>query len=457
MKEAVAIIIFVALLPLVVEAVRLAAERWNWSPESRRKGVHVTMGFAVLGFPWWFDSVVPVGILCVLSLVVLDGLRRRESREGFEGLKVLHGVGRSSLGDLLFPIAVVMVFWYSQNHGGEDAWVLYLVPMLILAVADAAGALIGTCYGVKTFTSLSGCKSVEGCVTFFMGAFLSAHIPILLMTDTGRVESLLIACILALVVMMFEAIATRGVDNLIVPLAAVFLLERFLGFDVAALSWRLLGFAGLFALVFCLRRGSSLNGGALLGAILFGYGCWALGGWPFVIPPMLLFVEHLWVTRRLRRIAQLEHDLLPMLAIGLALIPWPVIVAWQGAWIEPALGAFVCGCVAHLAMFNLATRVFVAKRRATTRMKNVATMKATTIIALVGWLMVSREPVIFVTGVVLTGVVTRMVIEIHARLLRIEIKGDHHPRRWLRQGTLALFAGVLIFFAMLALFEQLGK
>lgn len=449
MKEAAVIVIFLALLPLLVWAVRVAAGHWAWSPESRRKAVHIAMGLAVLGFPWWFDSIVPVIVLCVLSLGVLGWLRWRESRAEFEGLLVLHGVNRSSFGDVLFPLAVVGVFGFSQYFAGDHAVVLYVVPILVLAVADAAGALIGSCYGVKTFANLSGCKSVEGSFTFFMAAFLSAHIPILLMTDTGRVESLMIACILALVVMLVEAIATRGLDNLVVPLAAVFLLERFLGFDVAALSWRLLGAAGLFAVVFCLRRGSSLNGGALLGAVLFGYGCWALGGWMFVVPPLLLFFEHLWVTRRLRRVAALEHDLCPMVAIGLSTIPWPVVAAWHGEWAAAALGAFVCGTVAHLAMFNLATRVFVARRRATARMKHRAVVKALLVCGIIGWLLVTREPLVYALGWLFTGLISRFAVEVHGRFLRRQLDGDHHPLRWLRQGVLALLAGILMFGVML--------
>ena len=533
---------FLALLPLVVAGVRYASVRWDWPAEMRRKAVHMAMGLAVLAFPWLFDSVLPVAVLCVLSLALLGWIRHRESRADFEGVAVLHGVGRASLGDVLFPLAVVVVFWISLRHGGSEARVMYLVPILILTVADAAGALVGTRYGVKTFASLSGWKSVEGCLTFFFSAFLSAHIPILLMTDTGRAESLLIACILALVVMMFEAISTRGLDNIIVPLAAVLLLDRFLDLDTAALAWRLLFVAVLFALVFGMRRSSSLDGGALLGAVLFGYGCWALGDWRFVIPPIILFAEHLWVTRKLRGCtssshkatgkmphaialgrlpvaanspgspgsadvlvgmaneqaneeavsdeplashsqanedvgaprkparmicagshparsqsaipkslkasiastgtADLRHDLLPVLAVGLALLPWPALAIGNPAWTDAALAAFVCGTAAHLAMFNLATRVFVANRRANTRMKNLSSIKAAVFIGIPGWLLVTQVPWVVMPGVLIVFLILRIIVEPFARLARDPAEGDHHPTRWIRQGLLALFAGL---------------
>jgi len=439
--------LFLALLPLVVAGVRLAAGRWGWPPEIRRKAVHVSMGLAVLAFPWVFDSVWPVATVALGSLAVLGWIRHLEAREGYQGVAVLHGVGRASLGDVLFPLAVVAVFALSLRHGGAESRVLYLVPVLILTVADAAGAMVGTRYGVKTFASLSGWKSVEGCATFFISAFLAAHIPLLLMTETGRAESLLIACILALVVMMFEAISTRGLDNLVVPLAAALLLDRFLDLDSAALAWRLLGAAGLFTLVFSLRRGSSLDGGALLGAVLFGYGCWALGGWRYVVPPVILFAEHLWVTRRLRRVASLHHDLLPVLSVGLALLPWPVLAAWRPVLADACLAAFVVGTAAHLAMFNVATRAFVANRRASPRMKNRASIKAAALVGIAGWALVSWQPQVVAAGVAATLVVSRLAIEGFARLSRKPAVDDHHPGRWLRQGGLAFLAGAMAFAA----------
>ncbi len=442
----IAVAVFLILLPMVVGGVRISAARWGWSAEGRRKAVHMAMGLAVLPFPWLFDSLWPVVAICVLSLGVVSWIRHRESHPDFRGVAVLHGVGRASLGDVLFPLAVVVVFWFSLRHvGGDGDRVFFLVPILILTLADAAGALVGTKYGVKTFTSLSGWKSVEGCLTFFLSAFLAAHIPILLMTDTGRAESLLIACILALVVMMFEAISTRGLDNLIVPLAATILLDRFLDLDTAALVWRLLGAAGLFALVFGLRRGSSLDGGALLGAVLFGYGCWSLGGWRFVVPPVILFAEHLWVTRRLRRVAKLHHDLLPVLAVGVALLPWPLLAAWRPDWVVAALAAFVCGTAAHLAMFNLATRVFVATRPATMRMKNLASLKAVMFVGIGGLLLATPDPGFVILGCFAVLLILRVVVEIFARLARVPEDGDNHPGRWIRQGMLSCFAGLLMF------------
>jgi len=457
MKDAFAIAAYLALLPLVVGTVRWASRVWDLPPEVRRKAVHVGMGLTALSFPWVFDSVLSVAVLGLLSLLVLATIRRREARrcqagEGAGdsepdagGVAVLHGVGRASLGDLWFPLAVVFVFAWSRQREGTEALVLYLVPILVLTLADAAGALVGTRYGASRFTCLSGWKSAEGCVAVFIGAFFSAHVPLLLLTGTGRAESLLIALILGMTVMLFEAISTKGIDNLVVPLASVFLLDRFLPMDASALGWRLVVATLLLVFVLACRKGASLEGGALLAAALFGYGCWAFGDWRFLVPPMILFLEHLLVTHRLRRVWQPRHDLTPVLGFGLSLIPWAALAAWRPDWREACLAAFVCGTVAHLAMINLTTRVFIARRKASTRMKRLAWAKGLALIGLPSWLLVTRDPVVYAVGFLALAAISRIALEGFVRLCgNPEPYGDD-PARWWRQGPVALFAGALVF------------
>ena len=447
MKDALAIAVFLGLLPLVVAAVRRAAARWELPPEVRRKAVHIGLGLSVLSFPWIFDSVLSVALLAALSLLVLVAIRRLErarAEAGEEGAAVLHGVGRDSLGDLWFPLAVVVVFAWSRQREGAEALVLYLVPILVLTLADAAGALVGTRYGANPFTSLSGWKSAEGCVSVFVAAFFSAHVPLLLLTETGRAESLLIACILAMTVMLFEAISTKGLDNLVVPLASLFLLDRFLPMDAVSLGWRLVVATLLLAFVLACRKGASLEGGALLAAALFGYGCWALGGWRFLVPPMILFLEHLLVTHRLRRVWQPRHDLVPVLGFGLSLIVWPALAAWLPQWGDACLAAFVGGTVSHLAMINLGTRVFVARRRAIARMKRLAWLKGVALIGLPSWLLVTRDPLAYAAGLAAVALVARLALEGFVRLCGNPESYSEGPDRWWRQGPLAVLAGAAV-------------
>ena len=107
--------------------------------------------------------------------------------------------------------------------------------MLTLALADAGAALIGKRYGTLHYVTGDGEKTVEGSAAFLIVALLSTQVPLLLFTGTGRAESLVIALTLALLVMLLEAIAWRGLDNLFIPLGAFFLLKSFLRMDLTAL------------------------------------------------------------------------------------------------------------------------------------------------------------------------------------------------------------------------------
>ncbi len=174
------------LLPLLVAAAKAAGERLGLSGEHKRKIVHVGMGLASLAFPWLFSSWVWVAVLCAGCLLQLGWVRRQERRTG--SASALHDIERHSLGEICFPVSVVLVFALS----GGVLW-RYLIPILVLTLADAAGAVIGAAYGRRKFRVFAGWKSAEGSLLVFFVSFLSVHLPLLLMTELGRAETLLIA------------------------------------------------------------------------------------------------------------------------------------------------------------------------------------------------------------------------------------------------------------------------
>jgi len=106
----------------------------------------------------------------------------------------------------------------------------------MLALADTAAALIGERYGRTQFHSAGGPKSLEGTIAFFFTAFFCVHIPVLLWSGAGRLETLLISVNLSVMVMLAEAAAWRGLDNLIIPLWGYMLLKSQLHMNVVGLS-----------------------------------------------------------------------------------------------------------------------------------------------------------------------------------------------------------------------------
>lgn len=345
----VAIAAILAALIALMGAVRAMAARWGWNPEWQRKLVHLGMGVTALGFPWLFAEPWPVAVLGVLALGALVALKHVPRLRGGIG-GVLHDVDRHSQGDLYFAAAVVIVFFASKGDP-----ILFCVPVMILTFADAVGALIGIRYGKTSFATLSGRKSAEGSIMFFLTCFFVAHVPLLLAGSIGRAETLFLSLTLAAMVTMVEAVSTKGIDNLIIPVAGWYLLSQYLVMELDILLQRFFLIAFLMGSVLVVRKRSSLDGSSLLGAVLFAYGCWALGGWPFFVVPVILFINHLYATRAIRRVATPNHDLWAVISIACTGLVWLILQRVHAGDPLRFLFPFVLGISAHFAMRNFAT------------------------------------------------------------------------------------------------------
>ncbi len=289
-------------------------ERWLAPPaELVRKLMHVGMGLVVLSFPWLFDALWPAMLLATVATTLLLATKFVPALRNGIGT-VLNGVNRISLGEVYFPIAVGLTLWLSDRDK-----ILYCVPMLIMTLADTTAALIGLGYGRVRYVTSEGLKSAEGSIAFFAIAFLSVHVPLLLYTDIGRTQTLLIAVIIGTLSMLLEAVAWRGLDNLLIPIGAFAFLKLYETKSVHELQFRMI--ATLVMLLFALswRRRSSLDDSALMVAALFGYGAWMLGGLIWLIGPALLFLVHVivWPRKGERRV----HSVFAVLAvIGLPMV-----------------------------------------------------------------------------------------------------------------------------------------
>jgi phytol kinase len=255
-------------------------------PELTRKLVHVGMGLTTLSFPWLFHSPWPVIALGAMAAALLAAVKLSPGLKKGLG-SVLGGVERASLGDIYFPVAVAVLFAVTRGDP-----VLFIVPMLILTFGDAVAAIVGVRYGLSRYQAEDGMKSAEGSAALFAVAFLSVLLPLLLVTQTGRIECVLIALTLAVLAAQIEAISWGGLDNLFLPLGAYALLHKFLGLSTLELAARLGVIAGLVVFVILWRRRTTLKDSALLGAALAGYVCWAIGGVHWLLPPLIVFVAY---------------------------------------------------------------------------------------------------------------------------------------------------------------------
>ena len=102
---------------------------------------------------------------------------------------------------------------------------LYVVPILVLTFADAAAALVGVAFGRLRYSTVGGSKSLEGSAAFLGVAFLCAGMSLLASGDHGYHEAFAIAVALAFATTILEAVASKGLDNLLVPAGAFLVLH----------------------------------------------------------------------------------------------------------------------------------------------------------------------------------------------------------------------------------------
>ena len=336
--------VLVALGALML-AVRAAQSRPGMNPELARKTVHMGMGLVCLSFPWLFRSALPVWILAGIAVLALGSVRLLPALKGQFG-EVLGGVQRRSWGEILFPVSVAFIFWLARGNA-----LLFCVPVLILSLADAVAALIGRRYGLSRYETDDGWKSIEGSTAFFIAAFLSTHVPLLLFSDTGRLESLLIAAAMGLILVLIEAIAWHGLDNLFIPIVSYVCLTQMTGEPPRELTLRLVVLAIITIVVFSWRKATRLTQSAVMGTALILYVTWAVGDWHWFIAPVVTAAAYTFLCYRPANAPQ-RHTIYAIACIGGLGLFWLALSKVIGT--VNTIYAYGVGYGANLAMIALA-------------------------------------------------------------------------------------------------------
>jgi phytol kinase len=212
-----------ALCALVLVLAECLHHGFGVAPEWTRKLVHVLMGLIASAFPWIFTDARSVVFLCAIFTALLGGSLLRSS------LPSVHQVERRTAGTLWFPIAVAVVFVCARGRRE-----LYVIPMLVLTLADPAAAIVGRRYGVHRFGRDS--RSLEGSLAFLVVASLVLSVALALTTSLGGAASLAWALAIGIVLAGVEAVAPAGSDNLLIPVGAFLMLRAADGGATAALA-----------------------------------------------------------------------------------------------------------------------------------------------------------------------------------------------------------------------------
>lgn len=398
-------------------------------PEMVRKLFHLSGGLLGLLLPWLFHSVLPVLALAAAVMLLFLTLRLVPALRDGPG-QVLTGVKRKTVGEFSFVAAFCLLFWLAKGDK-----LLYGVPLLVLAVADTFAALVGAEYGKRHYRAWKGRKSAEGSATFFLAAFFCVHVPVLLLTQVPRLESLLIAVNLALMVMMAEAAAWWGLDNLIIPLLSFALLKMFLPLGASQLADHLAFLLSLSLFIRAWRHRTTLADDALFGVALWGYVVWALADWHWFVAPFMLILTYTAITRHT------PHDHIRLFNFPVALaniaggLLWLVLYRASGQADYFYFYPFAAAFAANLGVIALVRQRYAAPRSSRSAAILISTGKGMLLLA---------PTILFVDGIAPAAAINFLACTA-AVLLTVAIFAAVQPSletfpvgtaRWLRQALL---------------------
>ena len=394
-------------------------------PEWLRKLAHVGTGALSLTLPWLFHKRWPVFVICGGSALLLIGIRSTQLLSNRMG-GVLHSVDRDTHGDLYFPISVAILF--AVSHGDK---ILYSVPLLLLTLADTVAALAGVHYGKHEFAATGAHKSTEGSVAFFTVAFLSVHIPLLLWTNVGREQSLLIAGTMGLLVMLLEAISWHGVDNILVPLGGFILLKIYLPMSVRELLVRFVVALFILVAVLLYRKWTTLEASALLCSALVLYVSWSLGGWHWILAPATLLAVYALLAPH--ETAAPLHNVFAVISVASAGLAWLFL---GKVWQLPAfLFPFNVAYASHLVVLAWTLAYSSSMGTLSRRVAVFYTFKAWLLVFVPFVAIFHFSPHAFIQALISLPLIAASV----AAFIAQQPHGRRYPldaERWVRQGIL---------------------
>lgn len=437
-------LIGVAIISGIFAVILISAEIWRRvgkaKPEWTRKLVHVGGGVTSLALPFLIRSPFVV----LLLTVSLSALFFLGGKTGV--LQSVHGVERKSRGSEYYPLAVFLVFLISSGR----PW-LFVCAILVLAVADAFAALIGSRYGRLRYEVEDEFKSVEGSLVFLVIAFLALHLPMLLMTDLPREVTVLSALLVAMLVTGFEAISLRGTDNLFIPIAVCFVLAKITTKPVAEIAYQNLSFILIFAVIGIVSwKFRSFNTGGMIAIVLFTFATWSLGSRRWALPVMLAIAAFILAKAALA--GRTGEPLRVRVITHAVFVPFLVLLAANltgrfGFFFAPYLMGIVM--VLALVWWDGRMRLGLWQRWGDATVAGAIGAVAALVVALPVWLIVPEAPSFTTLRAIAVG--TILLAAVNAFLVKMHLE-DSSRQGW--SGVSFLLA--LLGSGLIAILQQTG-
>lgn len=202
-------VLFVAVFALA----ELLWRRFHVDTEVTRKLVHIGGGVIVLLVPHLLTSIWSALALAASFAVVLSTART------WRWLPSVHAIERASVGAVVFPVAVAICVVVSRG-----AVALFEIPLLALALGDAAAALVGQRFGVVVYRVAGVRRTLEGSAAFAVVVVVVAAIGFH-RAGVDLPTAIMLATSTALVLTAVEALSIGGWDNLTIPIVGLIVVK----------------------------------------------------------------------------------------------------------------------------------------------------------------------------------------------------------------------------------------
>ena len=272
----------------ISEGVRLLL---HWPPEFTRKLVHISVAILIFFAPNMFVSAIPpLALATSFTLVAYIAIK-------LGLLRSLHAVSRGSYGTVYYPLAfliLILMFWNSHAE-------IVSLSMLALGIGDASAAIVGESIKKPRHFRLTGDKkSIQGSIAMVAATAVSLMIGMLYFDGSKYSTETIASAIVcsSLIAAAWEALSSRALDNLTIPLSVGFVLFYVLVPSPLQDSRQLivgvvLGIIIAVAAYFLkFLKASGAVATFLLASLVYG-----VGGWKWTIPILAFFVLSSMLTK----------------------------------------------------------------------------------------------------------------------------------------------------------------
>ncbi|MDW7680407.1 MAG: DUF92 domain-containing protein, partial [bacterium] len=273
-------------LVVVIAFSEIIRKTQNWSIKVTRKFVHILTGVFIALTPFLMTDSCPLLVISATFVIVNLIAIQRGWMPG------MHATARISYGTVFYPISffvLILLLWNGHKS-------ILVIAMLIMAIADAAAAIVGESVAQpKNYRVAGELKSVQGSLMMFSTTLLITFLGLFFFSRIDGIfvsagHALWYAIVVAIFVTGCEALSFKGSDNLSVPLGAAFFCYYLLSHSVNQNITLTFGvwLALVIALLSYKLRFLSISGAVatfMLGAVVFG-----VGKWEYSLPILLFFI-----------------------------------------------------------------------------------------------------------------------------------------------------------------------